>query len=283
MSLASPSVPAAPAAATASTSDAFPEHHQQQDVYRDSLNGSWILDKNRGDWSMRGYLETLNVPELAIQANEKGENELDTIHTIEITSTTTSEGIKKESGPIEEEDDDEEQQEQQHSNNKVKIIKRSRVNNDLIVELILGKESIEYLKPDDRPKKQIATSDDLIGCKTNLKIVSTLLTVNGMAHVTDTKRLIQEGKINTSEDGPEAPMNSEQEETNSNSKKSRSVLVQELTITNPETKNTHTTTRYFNPCETPVPLAPSLVETSSTTTQPNNNSSSCNNNIKMED
>jgi hypothetical protein len=279
MSLASPSVPASPAAATASTSDAFSEQ-QQQDVYRDSLNGSWILDKNRGDWSMRGYLETLNVPELAIQANEKGENELDTIHTIEITSTTTSEGIEKESGSIEE-DDNKEEEEQQHNNNKVKIIKRSRVNNDLIVQLILGKESIEYLKPDDRPKKQIATSDDLIGCKTNLKIVSSLLTVNGMAHVTDSKRLIQEEKENISEDGPEAIKS--EEETNSNSdSKSRSVMVQELTITNPETKNTHTTTRYFNPCETPVPLSPSLVETSSTTTQPNNNNNN-NNIIKMED
>jgi hypothetical protein len=280
MSLAPPSVPAA-----ASTSVAVPEQQQQQDRFRDSLNGSWILDKNRGDWSMRGYLETLNVPELAIQANEKGENELDTIHTIEITSTKTSEGIKKESGSTEEDDDDDEEEEQQHHNNKVKIIKRSRVNNDLIVELILGKESIEYLKPDDRQKKQIATSDD----KTNLKIVSSLLTVNGMAHVTDTKRLIQEETTTTekeSEDNGLEAIKSEIETNNSNSNsKSRSVMVQELTITNPETKNTHTTTRYFNPCETPVPLSPLIVETSSTTTtQPNNNNNNNNNsNIKMED
>ena len=54
-------------------------------ITRDSLSGSWILDKNRGNWSMRGYLETLNVPELAIQANEKGETELDTIHTIKFS------------------------------------------------------------------------------------------------------------------------------------------------------------------------------------------------------
>ena len=76
--------------------------------YRDSLNGSWILDKNRGDWSMRGYLETLNVPELAIQANEKGENELDTIHIIEFSTS----------------------QEAGETEHKVEIIKRSRVNND---------------------------------------------------------------------------------------------------------------------------------------------------------
>jgi hypothetical protein len=137
---------------------------------------------------MRGYLETLNVPELAIQANEKGENELDTIHAIEL------------------------------SDEKVKITKRSRVNNNLVLELAFGEELVEYLKPDDRPKKQLATTEDP---GKHLKIVSSLLTVNGMAHVTDIKRLEQETK--------------------------GSVLIQELTINNPASNKTHTTTRYFNP------------------------------------
>jgi hypothetical protein len=144
---------------------------------------------------MRGYLETLEVPELAIQAHEKGESETDTYHNIEITRTT------------------------------VKIIKRSRVNNDLTVNLTFGEEFVEYLQPDNRPKKQMATTEDP---GKHLKIESSLLTVNGMAHVTDTKRLVQE------KDG------------------TASVLVQELTITNPQTGKSNTTTRYFNPHDGPI-------------------------------
>jgi hypothetical protein len=139
---------------------------------------------------MRGYLETLHVPEMAIQAHEKGDNETDTYHTIEL------------------------------SGNKVKITKRSRVNNDITVELTLGEEWVEYLQPDNRPKKQLATTDDP---GRHLQIQSSLLTVNGMAHVTDVKRLVQEDNdINA-------------------------IMIQELTITNPQTNKTHTTTRYFVP------------------------------------
>jgi len=188
--------------------------------HRDSLNGAWILDKNRGDWSMRGYLETLNVPELAIQANEKGDNELDTIHIIEFSTS---------------------QEAEEETEHKVEIIKRSRVNNDLIVGLILGKENIEHLKPDDRPKIQLATTEDLIG-KTHLQIVSSLLTVNGMAHVTDIKNIIQEEQI----------------------KGKTTVMIQKLTITNPETKKTHTTTRYFNPHKSSSPSSETATTTATT-------------------
>jgi hypothetical protein len=66
---------------------------------------------------MRQYLETMGVDELAIQANEKGEAEHDTYHTVELTDRT------------------------------VKITKRSRVNNDLVVELTLGEPLVEYLPP----------------------------------------------------------------------------------------------------------------------------------------
>lgn len=183
-----------PAAAPAAPSlDAAATTPQSPPVKRDDLNGGWILDKSRGEWSMRGYLETLNVPELAIQANEKGENELDTVHVIELNEE------------------------------KVKITKRSRVNNNLIVELVFGTEKVEYLKPDQRPKKQLVTTEDP---GKHLKIESSLLTVNGLAHVVDIKRLVQEEK--------------------------GSVLIQELTITNPESQKSHTTTRYFNPKEEPV-------------------------------
>ena len=158
---------------------------------RNTLAGNWILDKSRGEWSMRGYLETMHVNELAIQAHEKGEQEYDTIHAITFPDFNFD---------------------------KVRIMKRSRVNNDLVVELTLGEESVQYLKPDDRPKKALATSEDP---GRHLKIESSLLTMNGMAHVTDIKRLVQEGDL--------------------------SLLVQELTIVNTETSQSKTTVRYFVP------------------------------------
>jgi len=140
---------------------------------------------------MRGYLETLHVNELAIQAHEKGEQDHDTIHFITFPDMDFD---------------------------KVRMVKRSRVNNDLVVELVLGEESVEYLKPDDRPKKSLATSENP---GKHLQIQSSLLTMNGMAHVTDIKRLVQEGN--------------------------KSILVQDLTIVNDETKQSNTTTRYFLP------------------------------------
>jgi hypothetical protein len=214
-------------------------------ITRDSLSGSWILDKNRGNWSMRGYLETLNVPELAIQANEKGETELDTIHTIKFSpSCFSSSVIKSEEG---DETCDQKFKEVEQQQEKVTIIKRSRVNNDLVVELILGEEKVDYLKPDDRPKKQLATTDDAVG-KTHLKIVSSLLTVVGMANVTDNKTLVQE---TTKSDGKES--------SSASSSSSSSVMIQELTILNPETNKTHITTRYFKPCDDPTPLSSALL------------------------
>jgi hypothetical protein len=139
---------------------------------------------------MNKYLETMNVDPLAIEAHEKGEKEHDTYHTIEFI----------------------------HWGSTVKITKRSRVNNDLIVELKLGQESIEYLPPGNRPKRSLAVSDHA----GHLCITSSLQTVNGTALVKDIKRLVQE----TDE---------------------RTVLVQELTVTNEQTNQTSTTVRYFNP------------------------------------
>jgi hypothetical protein len=157
------------------------------DMKRESLDGVWILDKTRGKWSMRSYLETLHVTELAIQAHEKGELEQDTIHKIEMDLEN------------------------------LKITKRSRVNNDLVVELKLGEEKVEYLKPGQRPKKTVAISED----PTHLEIRSSLLTMNGMAHVTDIKKLTQEDD--------------------------KSVLVQHLTIVNEQTGQSNTTTRFYLP------------------------------------
>jgi hypothetical protein len=145
---------------------------------------------------MKNYLATMGVDPLAIEAHEKGELEHETIQTISLTR------------------------------GKVKIVKRSRVNNDVTVELDLNKENVHYLQPSHRPMKQLAKSKDL----GHVEIHSSLTTMNGLASVTDIRTLVQEDD--------------------------KSVMKQELTITNEQTQQSCTTTRYFNPyLETPPHLA----------------------------
>ena len=155
---------------------------------RDSLSGAWILDKTRGTWPMKEYLETMEVDPLAIEAHEKGDRETDTIHTIEYNPPS------------------------------IKIVKRSRVNNDLTTELELGVELVEYLNPGERPKRLLATSQG----PGHLEIKSTLQTLShGVAAVTDVKQL--------------------QQEENS------TIMIQNLTITNEKTQKSHSMVRYFVP------------------------------------
>lgn len=125
-----------------------------------TMNGTWVLDKRRGSPSMRGYLETMGVTELAIEAHEKGESEHDTINIIEF---------------------DEEY---------FKIKKLSRVT-DLSLELKLGQEFRQEL-PGDRVKTVLATSDNP---GQSVKIISRMPTMNGMACVVDTKSLQREGEL----------------------------------------------------------------------------------------
>ena len=102
------------------------------------------------------------------------------------------------------------------------------------MELTIGEEKVQHLQPGDRPKKSTATSEDY---KTHLLVTSSLLTMNGMAHVTDVKRLVNEPAPAGAAEGGGAAAGPT----------TRSVLVQELTITNEQTKQTNTTMRYFNP------------------------------------
>jgi len=139
---------------------------------------------------MNEYLKIMDVDPLAIQAHEKGELEHDTYHTIELD---------------------------RHA---VKITKRSRVNNDLVVELQLNQEHTEYLPPGNRPKIMLAQSQH----PGHLCIQSSLQTVTGKASVVDTKQLVTTADNTT---GVE--------------------MVQELTITNEQTGQSHTTVRHFKP------------------------------------
>lgn len=102
----------------------------------------------------------MGVTELAIEANEKGEEEHDTIHIIEFVENTFS------------------------------IRKMSRVN-DLSLELTLGEE-LQLAMPGDRTKTIKATSDKP---GQHVKIVSRMPTINGMAHVIDEKTLMREQNL----------------------------------------------------------------------------------------
>jgi len=99
-------------------------------LIRTSLNGKWILNRDRGSPSVRGFLETMGVSVLAIEANEKGEKEHDTIHEITLTEK------------------------------EYKIKKLSRVN-DMTLEVTLGEEHVKTLLPGERMKRTFAESDNL--------------------------------------------------------------------------------------------------------------------------
>jgi hypothetical protein len=125
-----------------------------------TMNGTWILDKRRGSPSMRGYLETMGVTELAIEAHEKGESEHDTVNLIEFDDAY------------------------------FKIKKLSRVT-DLYLELKLGEEYRQKL-PGDRIKTVLATSDNP---GRSVRIVSRMPTMNGPVTVVDTKTLQRESNM----------------------------------------------------------------------------------------
>lgn len=177
---------------------------ENSSMKRTTLTGVWVLDKSRGNVSMRGYLETMGVTELAIEAHEKGEADHDTIHTITL------------------------------DNQKLQIVKHSRVNRNIKVDLEWGKELEVKLPPGDRIKKSLAVSEN----PQHFEIKSSLNTMNGMAHITDVRRLTQESD--------------------------KSVMVQELVIFNERTNNRHVTTRYFNPY---TGIAPHLVADANTMQQ----------------
>jgi hypothetical protein len=129
-------------------------------VIRETLNGKWRLDRNRGNPSVRGFLETMGVSPLAIEANEKGDADHDTIHDITLTDT------------------------------KFQIKKLSRVN-DMILDVTLGEEQVKPLLPGDRIKRTLATSEN----HGHVKVESTMPTMNGVAKVTDIKTLTQETSV----------------------------------------------------------------------------------------
>lgn len=196
--------------------------------YRDSLNGSWKLDKSREGWSMRTYLSVMEVDPLAIEAHDRAELEADTVHTIAVVPHRS-----------------------------YRIVKRSRVNNDLVTELPLDGTNEatstvrKVLAPGNRLQTSRATSND--GGKTHISILSTIETVNGTAVIIDTKELLQEedeegggAASAASNDGGGGEGRTTMVSTRS---KRRSVLKQTLVITNQANHKTCKTTRYFVPVD----------------------------------
>jgi hypothetical protein len=194
-----------------------PPHNLGRPEYiRTTIEGCWILDKSRENWSMNEYLKIMNVDPLAIEAHEKGEKEHDTFHTIELWQ------------------------------DRIKIIKRSRVNSDVVVDLVFGVESVEYLQPNNRPKSSIATLDH----PGQVCIRSSLVTTDhGKAIVTDIKRLQRQDTTTTTNDSTVSAdiSNNNTSLAVSTHQRDMIVLVQELTILNEETGRAHTTTRCFLP------------------------------------
>jgi hypothetical protein len=192
-------------------------------TYRDSLNGSWKLDKSKDGWSMRTYLAVMEVDPLAIEAHDRAEQEADTIHTITVVPHKS-----------------------------YHIIKQSRVNNDLITELPLDGTTEatatvrKILAPGDRLQTSRATSND--GGRTHISILSTIETVNGTAVIVDTKELLQQEE----EEGESASNNDNNDNRMmmaSTRSRRRSVLKQTLVITNQANHKTCRTTRYFVPVD----------------------------------
>jgi hypothetical protein len=171
---------------------------------------------------MRNYLAVMDVDPLAIEAHDRAEAEADTVHTI-----TVSKGAYR-------------------------IVKRSRVNNDLVTELPLAYSSggsapaagepssqyqnepsssgphqavevVKYLPPGNRRCASSASSTD--GGTTHIQVTSTVETLNGTAVVCDTKVLLQEDDAD------------------------RTVLQQTLVITNQSNHKRSKTVRYFLPVD----------------------------------
>jgi len=132
-------------------------------ITRPDLNGMWLLDKSRGNPSLRPYLEAMNVDRLAVEAAEKGESEHDTVQDIAVTA------------------------------GRYRIHKQSRVN-DLVLDLELGVPKDEELPKHPaagtRTRRSLATTDDP-GLR-RVRIESTLVTVSGTADVVDVKTLEEE-------------------------------------------------------------------------------------------
>lgn len=181
-----------------------------QEVRRD-LNGAWILDKTRGQPSMRGYLETMGVHELAIEAHEKGDLESDTVHVITLTDTTLR--LKKLSRVND-------------FTMEVAVINTNNATiNNQAAALIDDDELLDAVLSDSKAKQRtIAISDN----PSHVKIFTKMSTINGTAAVTDIKTLITN---DVDIHGNILPVG----------------LKQELTITNELNGKTHTTTRYFVP------------------------------------
>lgn len=185
-------------------------------LYRDSLNGKWVLLRDRGAPSLKPFLETMGVSDLAIEANEKGDAEHDTIHDITLSST------------------------------QYKIKKLSRVN-DMVLTANLGEEQHIPLPGGGGVQTVMVTSQHL----GHVRIESSLPTMNGLAKVTDVKTLVQE-EVKQNDDTVMLSTTESTETTTTASAAAattQSIYVQHLTIVNEATGQTNETIRYFVPFE----------------------------------
>jgi hypothetical protein len=195
-----------------------------------SILGAWILDKSRGQPSMRGYLETMGVNDLAIEAHEKGDAEHDTVHTMSIGPSL-----------------------QPHVPPVFCIFKQSRVNNlQVTVPMdqqwhdtdlgVMSKGGTAYVSPKalpvgPPPERRIKSTRVVMEASDRIRIESKLPTMNGIARVVDLKTLISN-------------------DVDINGRALPAVMKQELTVWNEKSKQSHTTVRYFVPHTNVAPHQP---------------------------
>jgi len=179
---------------------------------RKSLNGLWLLDKEKEPHSMRGYLEAMAIAEEIIQLHEKKETEKDAAFEIALTETQYT--LKH----FYWQDSD--------SKSKGKVLR-----------LNLGEEMVESVSirgiPTEQKRRTVATSDD----QTHVCVTRSMITASGIANIKDVKVLIEPHVFDGStgsyvRDETRYPM-----------------MRHELTVVNESLGKKHTTIRFFMPID----------------------------------
>jgi len=179
---------------------------------RKSLNGLWLLDKEKGSYSMRGYLEAMAIAEEIIQLHEKKEAEKDAAFEISLTDTQCM--VKHFYWQDFE------------SKSKGKVLR-----------LNLGEEVVESIKASGSPTEQKRRTEATSTGQTHICVKRSMMTASGYANIRDTKVLIEPRVFNGLtgsyvRDKTKHPM-----------------MRQELTINNESLGKQHTMVRFFLPID----------------------------------
>lgn len=146
---------------------------QGKAIDRKSLNGLWLLDKGKGPYSMRGYLEAMAISEEIIQLHEKKEMEKDAAFEISLT-------------------------EKQYTIKHFYWQDFESKSKGKVLQLELGEEVVESIKvygvPTQLRRQTVARSSG----QTHICVTRRMITANGYANIKDVKVLIEPRVFNGS-------------------------------------------------------------------------------------